>query len=150
MDEDTDLIAEVPGVSANDAFYTGGGFDLDTQSTGIAPNDYYLYAIIDDGTNPPVISYSKGALTISDLGMLIQELYDSINDLPLQGGVSTDAMTGLEDAVLDISDGKYNKNKINNAVQMVRDEIEILKGVSIPENVANDFILKADTILSLL
>ncbi|MCP4693525.1 MAG: hypothetical protein GY859_36150, partial [Desulfobacterales bacterium] len=39
------------------------GFSWDV--SGLANGDYYVYAVIDDGVNPPVVDYSDGPLTVS-------------------------------------------------------------------------------------
>ena len=44
-----------------------GTFTVDTASTPLPPGDYFIYAVIDDGENVPVLSnYATGAITIAD------------------------------------------------------------------------------------
>jgi len=49
------------GISEND---TADSYTWDT--TGLPAGSYYVYAVIDDGANVPVVSYSTGRVTVTD------------------------------------------------------------------------------------
>jgi hypothetical protein len=53
-------------------------------TAGVAPGTYYVYGIVNDGTNPPVSTYSSGVVTINDIPAININEPDGIDDMIAQ------------------------------------------------------------------
>ncbi|MBN1168649.1 helix-turn-helix domain-containing protein, partial [Candidatus Woesebacteria bacterium] len=49
-------------------------------TTGVSAGTYYVYGIVDDGTNPPVDDYSSGVVTINDAPTINVDEPDGVSD----------------------------------------------------------------------